>query len=135
MRHEITQEEIKKAIGVIKDVGIAKGTSKTVPSEFVGYVAAFGAAITLTGVLPAVVLYGNEEARTQDDRSRVVDAIAQLLDLKKQKLSDYLLALSADELLVAEERIIQHAIVLKLALRTFRTEKDKTTPTSGTDAT
>lgn len=133
MRSEINQALIEKAITAIKQptieagevlatteetivsVGIAD-TEGRVPSEFSGYISSFGAAVVQSGLLPAVIFFEDEGANPAEDRPKLIKAIKTMVGRPvTEKLSQ-----AIRDKTVTETAILEAAIALKLALRTFK---------------
>ncbi len=115
MRSEISQALIEKAITAITSTGIADAHSQ-VPSEFSGYISSFGAAVVQSGLLPAVIFFEDEGANPAEDRPKLIKAIKKMVGLPAaDKLSQAIRQQNA-----TEAEILEAAIALKLALRTFK---------------
>jgi CRISPR-associated protein Cmr5 len=105
---------------------------KEIPKEFKGYISNFGASIIQSGLLATVAFYESKDSGAKEDRSQLTRCILYLIDedekskiLKgeKRKLLKYILAYQKDNEELKEE-IINAAISLKLALRTFAFTKE-----------
>jgi len=126
MRTEISEEVITRAIKAIIDVGIADDRDKiSVHSEFKGYISSFGAAVIQSGILPALIFF-EDKGGAQKDRPKLLQAIMKMNNWEtpngKGDLSlvkHYRSATSAEKSKL-EMRILQDAVALKLALRTFK---------------
>jgi len=109
---------IPQAIDTIRSVGITAGTE--VQSEYNGYIASFGASITRSGLLPAVIFFENEESDTNAKRHLIPKAILQLISPNTEgKLSEYILKKSKSNREMMRE-ISDAAVALKIALRTYK---------------
>ena len=105
-----------------------------VPSEYGGYIAAFGAAIIQAGLKPAVA-FNERKADSAEDKRPLMKAI--LYMLKKQDQSDREAGISDDDRLLdyildhqgsekqLKRRIMDAATALKLVIRTFRLVKNR----------
>lgn len=119
MRKQITETDIKNAIQAIKDVGIATGVNKLdVPSEFKGYVSSFGAAVIQSGILPALIFF-EDKGGAAKERPLLLKAILKMNNWESDSLVTYYRNVKSDKTVV-ESQILQSAIALKLALRTFK---------------
>jgi CRISPR-associated protein Cmr5 len=125
MRKQISENEIEKAIQAIKDSGIAKGANKLeVPSEFKGYISSFGAAVIQSGILPALIFF-EDKGSAMEDRTKLLKAIMLMKcwagkDDNNISLVEYYKNMPTGEKDLAESQILQSAIAIKLALRTFK---------------
>lgn len=106
-----------------------------VPSEFRGYISAFGASLIQAGLVPTLAFYGDENADSAQDRWKLLIVIYHLLkeeerwekgfvdmDSKisdKQKLFRLALKQEGQDLRRFKQDITNAAIALKLALRTY----------------
>ncbi|MGE5340832.1 MAG: type III-B CRISPR module-associated protein Cmr5 [Candidatus Omnitrophota bacterium] len=134
-------ELIPAAIDAIKRNGIPN-ENKKVPNEYKGYIDTFGASIVQNGLIPAIIFFetagGKEGASITDDkekegiyknRNKLMKAILDVI-LKKEEgkfptLFEYVKARQGEK--VAEkqirQKVVDAAIAIKLALRTFAIEK------------
>jgi CRISPR-associated protein Cmr5 len=105
-----------------------------VDSEFRGYISAFGASLIQAGLIPTLAFYADREANSAKDRWKILIVLYHLLKGKaqwkdrltemkeqkeEQKLLRLALALQPTELRRLQQDIINAAIALKLALRTY----------------
>ena len=123
-------------------------TTYEVPKEFKGYISAFGASIIQAGLIPTLAFYSDKDADAKSDRWILLQALAELIgkqrewrekwqledgqDVDERILLDYALSLQKDtddkwqkgrnqkEFRRLKAIIIDAAIALKLALRTYR---------------
>ena len=138
MNQKRINDWIPTAIAVLNEIGINKKKDKDgneveipVPKAFKGYFSAFGAAVVQSGMLPAVIFFENDTGRTEADRPQVIKAVFKLLKKKllipgtaTNGLTAYLLE-SANRQKELQKPIVEAAIALKIALRTFKIEKDQ----------
>jgi CRISPR-associated protein Cmr5 len=97
--------------------------SKTIPSEFNGYISAFGAAIIQSGLLPAMAFYQNAKSQAKSDRGQLINAIAIMSGRTNGKaLFKECCDLQHDSAQLEElkKQIIDCAIALKLVIRTYQ---------------
>ena len=105
------------------------GIEIPVPKAFKGYFSSFGAAVVQSGILPAVIFFENETGRTEANRPQVIEAVLKLLQAKGEipsnvgRLTTHLLNPQNQQKL--QKPIVEAAIALKIALRTFTIEKEK----------
>ncbi|KEI13759.1 hypothetical protein Z959_02375 [Clostridium novyi B str. ATCC 27606] len=102
--------------------------SLELPKEFKGYISSFGAGIIQSGLLPTVAFFEKEESNSKSDRFKITEIIFKMLNknkyCKNNKLLDYLLY--KEDIEEVKEDIINIAIALKLAMRTFKfSDKEK----------
>lgn len=125
MRKQITETEIETAIQAIKDSGIAKEADKLeVPSEFKGYISSFGASVIQSGILPALIFF-EDKGGASEDRTKLLKAIMFMKgwakkDDKNISLVEYYKNEPTSGKDLVESQILQSAIAIKLALRTFK---------------
>lgn len=119
MRTTIETDNIKKAISAISET--LNPVEGVIKAPFSGYIASFGAAIIQSGLIPAVIFFEDPSANSEENRTLLIDAIVNYLDLEiPTTLSSYLLTLNNDDLFEMEDAIIEASIAIKLALRTFK---------------
>ncbi len=125
---KLNEELIRTAIKAIEQKEIVEnGVYK---SQYNGYIASFGAAIIQSGLLPAVIFFENTNANSEEDKTRVIKALVFVLQkhFKLKNISEpfysYLLqeGNNTPELL---NKVNQAAAALKLALRTFKKQKNE----------
>jgi CRISPR-associated protein Cmr5 len=124
MRKVISEDVISEAIKAIIDSKIADSDKITVPSEFKGYVSSFGAAIIQSGILPALIFF-EDKGGASKDRPKLLEAIMRLnswpADDEKYSLVNYYKDFSGNRRAL-EAEILNSAVAIKLALRTFKFE-------------
>ena len=110
------EEYIPKALDVIEK----EFPDKAIPKEYNGYIAAFGASIIQSGLKPTVAIYENKNAQTKSEKNRLTRMILRIIDptAKGQSLLRYIIKHEDEELL--KEEIVDAAIAIKLAIRTFK---------------
>ena len=97
------------------------------PSEFSGYIASLGAAITQMGLLPAWVSF-SEQGGAAEDRSKLLRVIYTILFPDGRADSPLELYRTLDEAWtknrnVTEAQVLEAAIATKMALRLFTKKK------------
>jgi len=112
MRSRI-ESYIPRALEAVRETEIADRDG-IVPSQYNGYIASFGASIRQAGLVATVLFYENSSGSEQD-RSKVIKAIEYILD--KKLVRDGKAVVSRDE-------VDDAAVALKLAVRTFKMQKD-----------
>ncbi len=116
---------LPEAIKLIKEVKIADNNNK-VDNRFSGYFSAFGAAIVLSGMKPALAFYAN--SNKIDDRTKILHAVYKLVvpegeqkDWKPKELLLYYTENENNKML--KHKILDATVALKLAVRTYNLEK------------
>ena len=120
------EQKLPKAIEILD----ARFPDGTIPKVYNGYIAALGAGIVQSGLKATLALYENRQANTQDDRSCLTRIILEILDpdhgLPQEggecpggSLLRYVLERPEEEERL-KERIVDIAVAVKLALRTFK---------------
>lgn len=124
------QRHIPKAMDAIEKVGIAKGNRIEKVHE--GYINSLGANIIQSGLLPTLIFYNKEKRELwlkalyymwcesePQDLNVPTAIIRELINKKGGKLSE--ITLNPED----EKRILEYAVALKLAARTFIFEEPK----------
>lgn len=133
MNKKVIQDLIPKAMQAIEGVGIV-GKDKKFKKVHEGYINALGPNIVQSGLLPTLIFY-NKDERTLwlralyymavDEKEKMTDesstAIIRLI-IGKEGGSIEKLKPKAKEW---EHKILEYAVALKLALRTFVVEESK----------
>jgi CRISPR-associated protein Cmr5 len=118
------EKYFKKADDALKSdrIKIVQGGSAS--KEFKGYISAFGAAVVMSGLLPAMAFYVNPDSNAQEDRPKVIEALAFImgknsgLELLKHAID--LKVNNKKQFDVLQTDVINAAIALKLMLRTYK---------------
>ena len=110
----VKQEYLKRALESVKEVGIYNEAKNCVPKEYNGYISSFGASIRQAGLLATILFFENESSSSMQDRKKVLRAIEYILELPKNSLRNNL----------DRDKIEMAAVALKLAIRTYRFDKD-----------
>lgn len=99
--------------------------NEKVPGVYNGYIASFGVDVRQSGVLPALVFCLNTGGSAEGDRTIVAKGIAHLLGY----VGNEGFLLFVDETFRDKNKrrreVMQAAVALKLALRTFPMDKEK----------
>ncbi|PVZ12737.1 CRISPR-associated protein Cmr5 [Porphyromonas loveana] len=124
MSNKDVQRHIPKAMDAIEKVGIAKGNRIEKVHE--GYINSLGANIIQSGLLPTLIFYNKEKRELwlkalyymwcesePQDLSNPTAIIREIIGKKGGKLSEIKLNPSD------ERKILEYAVALKLAARTF----------------
>ncbi len=115
--HKKIDKYIPKAIEAIEEVGICDKDG-VVPSQFNGYISSFGASIRQAGLVPTYLFYGNANSNSEEERSKVIEAIEKILG--KELVID-----GKQNPAVSRRDVEEAATALKLAVRTFKLAKDR----------
>ncbi len=97
-----------------------------ISSQYKGYISSFGTTILQCGLLPAVALFSKTDGRSEKDKLPLLEIIWELVkpEAKQGKMLDYLIELQESnrhtELQQMQARVLDAAIALKLAIRTFK---------------
>jgi len=110
----IKEKYIKRALEAVRAAGLYNENKNCVPKEYNGYISSFGASIRQAGLLPTILFFENTEASSAQDRSKILRAIEYILELNPNSLKDYL----------DKAKIEEAAVALKLALRTYKLDKN-----------
>lgn len=110
----VKQEYLQRALEAVREVGIYRENRNCVPKEYNGYISSFGASIRQAGLLATILFFENETSSALQDRKKVLRAIEYILGFNEHSLQDNL----------DREKIEMAAVALKLAVRTYKLEKD-----------
>ncbi len=126
------QSLIPKALKAIDDK-IKNTTDGKVASEMNGYISSFGASLINAGLLPTIIFF-SQKGGSSGGREKLIPAIEQILNTSDNppinlldEVKTIYSAQSIDQSKINRltEKITDAALVLKLALRTFPTDKKK----------
>ena len=114
---------------------IKKELSEPIPNEFRGYIASFGAAVTMGSLPAAVAYYSAASKNAKEDRTKLPVMILEVLKkentaitaIKETTLFEYVTSFKNDnESFAIKEDVLHAAIAIKLGLNLFEIEsKDK----------
>ena len=107
--------------------------NKVKHGEYEGYIAGFGANVINMGIKPAIAAYcakPPDNVALKPSKKKVIDAIAQTLNLSNSSDADSLLKKVIDErdnyiLRDLKEKIVNASVALKIMIRTYEIKKDK----------
>lgn len=125
------QSLIPTALKAIDDK--IKDTNGKVASEMNGYISSFGASLINAGLLPTIIFF-SQKGGSSGGREKLIPAIEQILNTSDNppinlldEVKTIYSAQSIDQSKINRltEKITDAALVLKLALRTFPTDKKK----------
>jgi len=97
---------------------------KSIPSEYNGYISAFGASIMQSGLKPTLALFENKNADTKKDKEYLTKIILNILDeeTKESSLLRYVINSKEDKNYL-KQKILDISIAIKLSIRTFKLDK------------
>jgi CRISPR-associated protein Cmr5 len=117
------EKYFKKADDALKSDKIKIVQNGSASKEFKGYISAFGAAVVMSGLLPAMAFYVNPDSNAQEDRPKVIEALAFIMGKNNGlELLKYAIDLKANnkQFDALQTDVINAAIALKLMLRTYK---------------
>ena len=133
MNKKQVEEYLPRAYDVLKECGIASGTPLAIENEFRGYIASFGAAVSMGSLLSAVAFF-SKQGDAKRDRSKLMEAIYRLIAadggtteipkadaLSRGHLFQYVRDRNkneADQRAVKED-VLSAAVALKLAMNLY----------------
>ena len=132
------KNRINKLLPIAVEV-IKKELSEPIPNEFRGYIASFGAAVTMGSLPAAVAYYSAASKNAKEDRTKLPVMILEVLKgenvaikgenvaITVDTLFDYVTSFKNDnESFAIKEDVLHAAIAIKLGLNWFEIEsKDK----------
>lgn len=125
---KIDVEIIQRACKALNEAGIVDKYNKF-PKEFKGYTSAFGVAVVQMGLYPALLIYEDENARTNADRHKLSKALHKLLRILHKDMYNDNTTLStqyANKNVSQRKEMQTHVdtalVALKLALRIYKPE-------------
>ena len=110
---------------------IEKELTEPIPNEFRGYIASFGAAVTMGSLPAAVAYYSAASKNAKEDRTKLPVMILEVLKkentaitaIKETTLFEYVTSFKNDnESFAIKEDVLHAAIAIKLGLNLFEIE-------------
>lgn len=107
---------------------IEKELTEPIPNEFQGYIASFGAAITMGSLPAAVAYYSAKSKNAKEDRTKLPVMILEVLKkentaITETTLFEYVTSFRNDnESFAIKEDVLHAAIAIKLGLNLFEIE-------------
>ena len=107
---------------------IEKELTESIPNEFRGYIASFGAAITMGSLPAAVAYYSAKSKNAKEDRTKLPVMILEVLKkentaITETTLFEYVTSFKNDnESFAIKEDVLHAAIAIKLGLNLFEIE-------------
>lgn len=122
----MSKKRIEKFIPEALKVLDAEFQDGKIPSEYNGYISAFGAGIIQSGLKPTVAIYENKNAETKSDKDRLTRIILKIIapDVDEKSLLRYIINSKESEAYL-KEKIKDASIAIKLTMRTFELQKDE----------
>ena len=116
----MSKRRIEEYIPVALEVLEAEFQDKKIPSEYNGYISAFGAGLIQSGLKPTVAIYENEHGQSQQDKAKLPKMILKIIapNSNENSLLRYIINSNENEQLL-KEKIKDAAIAVKLSIRTF----------------
>ena len=102
---------IPKALKAIEELTISNNGE--VAKQFNGYIASFGASVRQAGLLATVLFYGNANSNSEEDRTKVIQAIEKIIG---HEIIEHNNIIAKD----TREEVEDAAAALKLSIRTFK---------------
>lgn len=121
------KNRINKLLPIAVEV-IKNKLSEPIPNEFRGYIASFGAAVTMGSLPAAVAYYSAASKNAKEDRTKLPVMILEVLKvenvaIKVDTLFDYVTSFKNDnESFAIKEDVLHAAIAIKLGLNLFEIE-------------
>ena len=100
-----------------------------ISESFNGQIAAFSVSVALSGLKPTMAVYYDQDSGSDVDKNMIVELLADLYNKDKQtcykskEFYDKIIGLEPQEEPNKRRDIIEYAIALKLAIRTFKFKK------------
>jgi len=116
------EKMIPKAIEAVNEF---LASNNEVKSEYNGYISSFGASIIQTGLKAAIAFNENTNSGSNEDKQALMQAILKLVKSNmgdNEKLLPYVIS-EEEQGRSPQNEIMDAAIALKLAIRTFKLEK------------
>ena len=112
---------------VIQDGGGLVYNNNTINKSYNGQIAGFSVSVAMSGLKPALALYMSGSSSSDVDKSAIVGLLAKMYNKEyggnKDKDALYKMVINesdSDKINVYREKIVEYAIALKLAVRTFK---------------
>lgn len=123
---------IPAAIKEIDKSSIFENDSKVIPGEYKSYISSFGSSVIQSGLLPALA-FNYAQSDTGKKRAKVMNIIFSVLktdnksykDAVEENMLNYTLNNLSKERQIRKD-IMNTAVAVKLAMRTFKFKKDDT---------
>lgn len=121
------KNRINKLLPIAVEV-IKNKLSEPIPNEFRGYIASFGAAVTMGSLPAAVAYYSAASKNAKEDRTKLPVMILEVLKVENEAITvdtlfDYVTSFKNDnESFAIKEDVLHAAIAIKLGLNLFEIE-------------
>lgn len=106
-----------------------KKNGEIISESYNGQIAAFSVSVALSGLKPTMAVYFSDKSSSEVDKSKVVELLADMYNKDKkgnmppEEFYNKIIGLTPQEEPDARRVIIEYAIALKLAIRTFKFKK------------
>ncbi len=103
-----------------------RNTDKIVSESYNGHIAAFSVSVALSGLKPAMALYHSGKGSSDVDKKEIIKLLAVMYNKDnntRQSADDFynmVIGMDASHLSTLRRDILEYAIALKLAIRTFK---------------
>ena len=101
----------------------------TISESFNGQIAAFSVSVALSGLKPTMAIYNSDSSNAEVDKKKIIKLLACMIDMDKdievEGADLYNKVINSDGAVEnsLKKAIIEYAIALKLAIRTFKLSK------------
>ncbi len=120
----MSKKRIEKYIPKAMEVLDREFYDGIIPSAYNGYISSFGASVMQSGLLPALALLENSDAKTKENKEKLSYIIIQILRENQDDMSllrEILRRIEQGESLNhLKGQILDISIAIKLSIRTFR---------------
>lgn len=102
---------------------------QVVSESFNGQIAAFSVSVALSGLKPAMALYYSNTGSSEIDKKQIIELLAGMYSMDKgtqhdaKSLYNSIVKLEDNDVPAIKKLILEYAIALKLAIRTFKFKK------------
>ena len=94
-----------------------------IPSEYNGYISAFGASVIQSGLKPTLALFENDSAQSKSEKKKLITIMLHVLLGKKSTERSLLAYVLANNESLLKPKILDVAVAVKLSIRTFSLNK------------
>lgn len=102
-----------------------------ISDSYNGQIAAFSVSVALSGLKPTMAIYCNNKSSAEVDRSKIIKLLEYMFKIEPESnvktkgadLYNTVIEACGEEETKLKKAIVEYAIALKLAIRTFKLEK------------
>jgi CRISPR type III-B/RAMP module-associated protein Cmr5 len=130
--NKLIQDYIKAAMEILTGAE-ESAKDKKLPEVYKGYLSSLGASMRMSGLIPTLAFFSSKESSSKEDRWKVLDWIAEILQKNipayagignAKSLFDYARQVAnTDVAAKLEKDILDASVALKLSIRTFELSK------------